>query len=482
MMNQNGAGEGEGEEALPLFEKRAEKGSRIGFAFSASTLFLGIVMIWVYRLMYMPGAGERGRWIWIGAFFSELYFGLYWSCTQAVRFNVIHMFPFKNRLSIRYEERLPGVDIFVCTADPTIEPPAMVVNTVLSAMAYNYPSEKLSIYLSDDGGSQLTFYALLEASDFAKYWLPFCKKFNLELRAPATYFSLNLDSQDDSVFAQEWSHVKKLFEDMRNRIDIVAEQRLIPQEIIEKHKGFSEWNSGFTKNNHQSVVQILISEKNHNSVDIDGHQLPTLVYLSREKRPQRSHNFKAGSMNALIRVSAEISNAPIILNLDCDMYSNDADTVRDVLCFFMDEKQGYKTSYVQFPQRYHNINKNDTYSSISRVIHEIELAGVGGSDAALYCGTGCFHRRISLCGQKCPEDNRNGLHSIKDKISDHRTVEELEEASKLLANCSYEDGTQWGKEVYILYIPFAFLHSAHTLYDEDLLLNFADGSGVWISS
>lgn len=75
---------------------------------------------------------------------------------------------------------------------------------------------------------------------------------------------------------------------------------------------------------------------------------------------------------------------------------------------------------------------------------------MGGSDAALYCGTGCFHRRISLCGQTCSEDNKNELlHSTKDKISDHTTVQELEEASKLVADCSYEDGTQWGKEVYI---------------------------------
>lgn len=103
------------------------------------------------------------------------------------------------------------MDVFVCTADPTDEPPSMVINTVLSAMAYNYPSQKLSIYLSDDGGSEFTFYALLEASEFAKYWLPFCKKFNLELRAPAAYFSTNLDfnvNDDSSLFAQEWSHVK----------------------------------------------------------------------------------------------------------------------------------------------------------------------------------------------------------------------------------------------------------------------------------
>lgn len=137
---------------------------------------------------------------------------------------------------------------------------------------------------------------------------------------------------------------------MKNRIDRATEQKLIPKEIKEKHKGFSEWNSGFTKNNHQSVVQvpiiiptphdqeffasgflnfnqsasifsfcfssvqIIISEKTHNfCVDIDGHQLPTLVYLSREKRPQRSHNFKAGSMNALVKTLSFDRNNVVIV-------------------------------------------------------------------------------------------------------------------------------------------------------------------------
>ena len=81
------------------------------------------------------------------------------------------------------------MDIFVCTADPAMEPPVMVINTVLSVMAYDYPQEKLSVYLSDDGGSDLTFYALLEASRFAKHWITFCKKFNVEPRSPAAYFA-----------------------------------------------------------------------------------------------------------------------------------------------------------------------------------------------------------------------------------------------------------------------------------------------------
>ncbi|KAK7861057.1 cellulose synthase-like protein g1 [Quercus suber] len=42
-----------------------------------------------------------------------------------------------------------------------MEPPTMVINTVLSVMSYSCPREKLSVYLSDDGGSKLTFYALI---------------------------------------------------------------------------------------------------------------------------------------------------------------------------------------------------------------------------------------------------------------------------------------------------------------------------------
>lgn len=107
----------------------------------------------------------------------------------------------------RYEKKLPKVDVFVCTADPVIEPPIMVINTVLSVMAYDYPPENLSIYLSDDAGSELTFYALLEASIFSRNWLPFCKKFKVEPRSPAAYFE-SLPEISDSSHAQEFASIK----------------------------------------------------------------------------------------------------------------------------------------------------------------------------------------------------------------------------------------------------------------------------------
>lgn len=119
-------------------------------------------------------------------------------------------------LNCRYEKGLPAVDIFVCTADPVIEPPIMVVNTVLSVMAYDYPQEKLGVYLSDDAGSELTFYALLEASHFSKHWIPYCKKFKIEPRSPAVYFSLtshlhDADQAKELEFIQVWLSCWRVF-------------------------------------------------------------------------------------------------------------------------------------------------------------------------------------------------------------------------------------------------------------------------------
>ncbi|KAK2649245.1 hypothetical protein Ddye_016734 [Dipteronia dyeriana] len=87
--------------------------------------------------------------------------------------------------------------MFVTTADPVLEPPIITVNTVLSLLAIDYPIHKLACYVSDDGCSPLTFYFLVEASKFAKLWLPFCNKYNVHIRIYGLMtnasFMLNVD-------------------------------------------------------------------------------------------------------------------------------------------------------------------------------------------------------------------------------------------------------------------------------------------------
>ncbi|XP_023535776.1 cellulose synthase-like protein E1 [Cucurbita pepo subsp. pepo] len=426
----------------PLFETKAAKG-RVAYRVFAASIFVGICLIWSYRVKFVGGGG--GRWGWLGLFAAEIWFGFYWVITQAPRWNPIRRRTFKHKLSQRHEGEFPGVDIFVCTADPEMEPPAMVISTVLSVMAYDYPPEKLSVYLSDDAGSKLTYYALMEASQFAKHWIPFCKKFNIQPRSPAAYFASHTDHQSKEV-----DFIQTLYKDMENRINYAVKLGRVPDEIQSSSKGFSQWESYASRKDHDTFLQIVIDGRDPKAKDVEGSVLPTLVYLAREKRPRYFHNFKAGAMNALLRVSSQISNGQIILNVDCDMYSNNSDAIRDALCFLMDEEKGHEIAYVQFPQLFDNITKNEIYASSLRVINEVELPGLDSFGGPLYIGTGCFHRRDVLCGKKYSKGYRNDWNS-KDYRNSGDDVNELEEKSKHLASCSYEENTEWGKEMGLRY-------------------------------
>ncbi|KAM7250103.1 hypothetical protein ACFE04_021986 [Oxalis oulophora] len=428
-----------------LFETKKAKG-RLLYRLVAASILFSISLTCFYRVTHIP---TDHQWLWFGLFVAEIWFGFYWLLTQALRWNIVHRSTFKDRLSHRYEKEFPRVDIFVCTADPVMEPPLMVINTVLSVMAYDYPPEKLSVYLSDDGGSDITYYAMLKASEFAKHWIPFCKKFNVQPRSPAAYFDSLGDSSD-----KELLDIKKLYQDMEKDIETVGKLGRIPEEVSSSNEGFSQWSSYSSRKDHDTILQILLDgrDSNPNARDIEGRPLPTLVYLAREKRPQYHHNFKAGAMNALIRVSSKISNGQIILNVDCDMYSNSSESILDALCFFMDEKEGHEIAYVQFPQKFENVTKNDIYGNSMQVITEVEFHGLDGYGGPLYIGTGCFHRRDTFCGKKFSKESKIELRNRENDTPTKDSLRDVEENLKSLASCTYEENnTQWGNEIGLKY-------------------------------
>ncbi|XP_076937263.1 cellulose synthase-like protein E6 [Bidens hawaiensis] len=431
--------------SLPLSETKPLKG-RLVYQLYATSVLINICLILVYRFSHFPATG---RWVWLIMSLSELWFGLYWILSQSVRWNPITRLTFKQRLTF-----LPAVDVFVCTADINIEPPVMVINTVLSVLAYDYPPEKLNVYLSDDdAGSELLFYALLEASAFARHWLPFCRKFEVKTTSPGACFSNNEEPNevlDGIQFSHDWLLIKKLYNQMQDRIEAATRVGGVSPEIREMHKGFSEWSSDTTSSDHQAIVQILIDGKSSMSVDIEGQMLPKLVYVAREKRTHCSHNFKAGALNALIRVSSVISNSPIILTVDCDVYSNNSETVRDAMCCFMDEENGNKIAYVQFPQSSYNITTHDLYASCFRVPNELEMGGMDPNGGPCYIGSGCFHRRTALCGDKYSKIFKQEWNT-ENTINEQESTSVLQERCKPLASCTYEKDTQWGKEVGLKY-------------------------------
>ncbi|KAF6134346.1 hypothetical protein GIB67_005738 [Kingdonia uniflora] len=57
----------------------------------------------------------------------------------------------------------------------------LAMETYLDRLAIlDYPVEKVSCYVSDDGAAMLPFDALAETSEFARKWVPFCKKYCIE--------------------------------------------------------------------------------------------------------------------------------------------------------------------------------------------------------------------------------------------------------------------------------------------------------------
>lgn len=109
-----------------------------------------------------------------------------------------------DRLSLRFERegepnRLSPVDVFVSSVDPLKEPPIITANTVLSILSVDYPIDKVSCYVSDDGASMLLFDTLSETAEFARRWVPFCKKYSVEPRAPEFYFNQKMDYLKDKV-------------------------------------------------------------------------------------------------------------------------------------------------------------------------------------------------------------------------------------------------------------------------------------------
>ncbi|XP_071740837.1 cellulose synthase-like protein G3 [Rutidosis leptorrhynchoides] len=349
------------------------------------------------------------------------------------------VFP-ENLETVLPKKDFPALDIFICTADPYKEPPMNVVNTALSLMAYDYPPEKISVYVSDDGGSELTLFAFFEAAKFAKLWLPFCRDNNIVERCPEALFRSNGITYSDSA------KIKAMYEKMKIKVESVVDRGSISAEYItneDERIAFDKWDKTFTRHDHPAVIQVLLESGQEK--DINGHPMPNLIYVSREKNKTSPHNFKAGALNTLLRVSAVTTNAPIVLTQDCDMYSNDPMTAQRMLCFYADQSIRHNLGYIQFPQRFHGINSADIYASEYKRLYVINPGGMDGLKGPCYVGSGCFFvRRVFFGGPSSPEfpEARQLCpdHVVEKPIRDQQVLDLAHE----VAGSSYEKNSAWG--------------------------------------
>uniref|UniRef100_A0A803P028 Cellulose synthase n=1 Tax=Cannabis sativa TaxID=3483 RepID=A0A803P028_CANSA len=393
-----------------------------------------------------------------------------------------------DRLALRFDRegepsQLAPIDVFVSTVDPLKEPPLVTANTVLSILAVDYPVDKVSCYVSDDGSAMLTFESLSETAEFARKWVPFCKKHNIEPRAPEFYFAQKIDYLKDKIqpsFVKERRAMKREYEEYKVRINaLVAKAQKMPEEGWTMQDG-TPW-PGNNSRDHPGMIQVFLG---HNGgLDTDGNELPRLVYVSREKRPGFQHHKKAGAMNALIRVSAVLTNGAYLLNVDCDHYFNNSKALKEAMCFMMDPAYGKKTCYVQFPQRFDGIDNHDRYANRNIVFFDINLKGLDGIQGPVYVGTGCCFNRKALYGallmsQKSLE-KRFGQSPVfiaatfmeQGGIPPSTNLATLLKEAIHVISCGYEDKTEWGKEI-------GWIYGSVT---EDILTGFKMHARGWIS-
>ncbi|PSR92899.1 Cellulose synthase-like protein [Actinidia chinensis var. chinensis] len=331
-------------------------------------------------------------------------------------------------------------------ADPKKEPILDIMNTVVSAMALDYPPEKLAVYLSDDSGTSATLCAIKEVCSLARCWLPFCRKYGIKTRCPEAYFSRIGD--DERVLRSD---------EFRAEEDEMKSKYKLFKQNVEKANGSD------VVNDRPPHVEVIHDNRKDGMNNSDVAKMPLLVYVSREKRPSHPHRFKAGALNALLRISGIMSNGPYLLVLDCDMYCNDPTSARQSMCFHLDPKVSPSLAFVQYPQMFYNLSKNDIYDNQSRSTYMLKWQGMDGIGGPFFTGTGYYLKRKALYETPNHEDaflrepEKNfgfsskfisSLKGINQKNTNKEYISDaIVDEARNLATCTFEKGTEWGEEV-----------------------------------
>ncbi|CAA6659139.1 unnamed protein product [Spirodela intermedia] len=352
----------------PLSRKVPIPSSRINPYRMVIILRLFILSIFLHYRLTNPVRNAYP--LWLLSVICEIWFAISWILDQFPKWFPINRETYLDRLSLRYDRegepsQLAAVDIFVSTLKHRI----------------------------------------------CSKWVPFCKKYTIEPRAPEWYFAQKVDYLKDKVhpsFVKDRRAMKREYEEFKVRVNgLVAKAQKIPDEGWIMQDG-TPWPGNNTRD-HPGMIQVFLGQ--NGGLDTDGNELPRLVYVSREKRPGFQHHKKAGAMNALVRVSAVLTNGPYLLNLDCDHYINNSKALREAMCFLMDPNLGGSVCYVQFLR--------DSMESTGTIIN---LRGLDGIQGPVYVGTGCVFNRTALYGYEPPVKNKK--KNNKASFSHHAAVDQ----------------------------------------------------------
>lgn len=118
-------------------------------------------------------------------------------------------------------------------------------------------------------------------------------------------------------------------------------------------------------------------------------------------------------------------------------------------------------------------------------IIKLELPGFDANGGPSYIGTGCFHRRECLSGKKYSEEFKGDWWRVNKKVE--ASARTLEETSKVLASCSYEQNTDGKRGLSLslsLCVRYNYLPAKGKIKKEPVSYDclIADGIEIWLST
>jgi hypothetical protein len=79
------------------------------------------------------------------------------------------------------------------------------------------------------------------------------------------------------------------------------------------------------------------------------------------------------------RVSAVLTNAPIMLNVDCDMFANNPQVALRAMCLLLGADDELHSGFAQAPQKFYGALKDDPFGNQMEVLYEVLDRSIHGS-------------------------------------------------------------------------------------------------------
>lgn len=319
----------------------------------------------------------------------------------------------------------PSVDVFVTCYN---EPPDIVETTAKAALAMDYPTIKLRVYILDDGNSS-QMRAMSEK---------LCIE---DLQSPLLQQEANRIDTERSALVERLEQLNNLQPDLADAEEWLQKCNSEADNATKFSNRLRQFILWLNPNSSPNTVQERLSQEKYllesaiYQKELELVELARLRYIARPKHPGVPHHAKAGNLNYAIFSGETVGD--FILTLDADHIPKPQFLKRVLPYFytynlFTGKYEQNKIAFVQTPQDFYNIPPGDPFGHRANLFYGPLQQGKDGMNAAFYTGTNAVLRREALISV--------GLQYFADEYAkDAKRLDEFELIGGVSSNSITED-------------------------------------------